>query len=123
MKFNRGIDKKYRRSVEDAFAAQETAAFVTGDGVNKPKGFLGYSIVADASQTWGDIGYVASGAAGAFADASGFSLSLSSSTEEWYDEAWPLQVQWLSGGLRLESDEFVLALRGAPVAGPVHGRR
>ena len=56
--------------VEDAFAAQETTAFVTGDGVNKPKGFLGYSIVADASHAWGDLGYVASGAAGGFAASS-----------------------------------------------------
>ncbi|HVY87152.1 MAG TPA: phage major capsid protein [Caulobacterales bacterium] len=53
--------------VEEAFAGQERAAFVSGDGSNKPKGFLGYTIVADASHAWGDIGYVASGAAGAFA--------------------------------------------------------
>ena len=64
------LDEWLASEVEDAFAAQETAAFVTGDGVNKPKGFLGYSIVADASQTWGDIGFVASGAAGAFASSS-----------------------------------------------------
>ena len=64
------LDEWLASEVEDAFAAQETAAFVTGDGVNKPKGFLGYSIVTDASQTWGDIGYVASGAAGAFASSS-----------------------------------------------------
>ncbi|WP_425987842.1 phage major capsid protein [Brevundimonas sp. TWP2-3-2] len=64
------LDEWLASEVEDAFAAQETAAFVTGDGVNKPRGFLGYSIVADASQTWGDIGYVASGAAGAFASSS-----------------------------------------------------
>ena len=55
--------------VEEAFGAQERAAFVTGDGSNKPKGFLGYSIVADGSHAWGDIGYIASGAAGAFDDA------------------------------------------------------
>ena len=60
------LDEWLAGEVEDAFAAQETSAFVTGDGVNKPKGFLGYSIVADAGQTWGQIGYVASGAAGAF---------------------------------------------------------
>ena len=53
--------------VEDAFAAQETQAFVAGDGVNKPKGFLAYPTVADAGQQWGQIGYVASGAAGGFA--------------------------------------------------------
>ena len=52
--------------VEDAFAAQETAAFAAGDGVNKPKGFLSYATVADASQAWGQVGYLATGAAGAF---------------------------------------------------------
>lgn len=61
------LDEWLASEVEDAFAAQETAAFVTGDGINKPKGFLGYSIVAEASHVWGGLGYVASGAAGAFA--------------------------------------------------------
>jgi HK97 family phage major capsid protein len=60
------LDEWLAAEVEDAFAAQETQAFVTGDGINKPKGFLSYATVADASQTWGQIGYVASGAAGAF---------------------------------------------------------
>ena len=53
--------------VEEAFAGQERAAFVSGDGVNKPKGFLAYTITANAGQVWGEVGYVASGAAGAFA--------------------------------------------------------
>ncbi len=61
------LDEWLAAEVEDAFAAQETTAFVTGDGVNKPRGFLSYPIVADASAVWGEIGYVASGAAGAFA--------------------------------------------------------
>ena len=61
------LDEWLAAEVEDAFAAQETQAFVNGDGTNKPKGFLSYTTVADASQTWGEIGYVASGAAGGFA--------------------------------------------------------
>ncbi len=61
------LDEWLASEVEDAFAAQETTAFVTGDGVNKPKGFLSYDVVADADQEWGEIGYIASGAAGAFA--------------------------------------------------------
>ncbi|CAN5255875.1 phage major capsid protein [soil metagenome] len=60
------LDEWLAGEVEDAFAAQETQAFVNGDGTNKPKGFLSYPIVADAGQAWGQIGYVASGAAGAF---------------------------------------------------------
>ena len=53
--------------VEEAFAGQERAAFVSGDGSNKPKGFLAYTMVAEASHVWGQIGYIATGAAGAFA--------------------------------------------------------
>lgn len=53
--------------VQAAFAEQESTAFVSGDGVNKPKGFLDYTTVANASWSWGNVGYVASGAAGAFA--------------------------------------------------------
>ena len=64
------LDEWLASEVEDAFAAQETSAFVTGDGVNKPKGFLSYDIVAEADHEWGKIGYVASGAAGGFAPAS-----------------------------------------------------
>jgi HK97 family phage major capsid protein len=51
--------------VNAAFAAQETTAFVTGDGTNKPKGFLSETPVANSSWAWGKLGYVASGAAGA----------------------------------------------------------
>lgn len=61
------LDEWLAAEVEDAFAAQETQAFVNGDGTNKPRGFLSYTTVADATQTWGQIGYVASGAAGGFA--------------------------------------------------------
>ncbi|WP_027485962.1 phage major capsid protein [Allorhizobium undicola] len=53
--------------VDIAFAEQEGAAFVSGDGVNKPKGFLAYDRVADSNWAWGRIGYRATGAAGAFA--------------------------------------------------------
>jgi HK97 family phage major capsid protein len=56
--------------VDTAFAEQEGAAFVNGDGTNKPKGFLASTIVADSAWSWGNLGYVASGAAGAFAAAS-----------------------------------------------------
>jgi HK97 family phage major capsid protein len=60
------IDQWLAQEVEQVFAAQEGTAFVTGDGSNKPKGFLAYTTVAQASWSWGNIGYIASGAAGAF---------------------------------------------------------
>jgi HK97 family phage major capsid protein len=52
--------------VDLAFSEQEGTAFVSGDGTNKPKGFLSYTNVAEASWSWGNIGYIATGAAGAF---------------------------------------------------------
>lgn len=61
------IEQWIAEEVQTAFAEQEGAAFVAGDGVNKPKGFLSYTTVADASWIWGNIGYVLTGAAGAFA--------------------------------------------------------
>jgi HK97 family phage major capsid protein len=61
------IDEWIAAEVELTFAEQEGTAFVSGDGTNKPTGFLSYTTVANASWVWGDIGYVATGAAGAFA--------------------------------------------------------
>lgn len=52
--------------VSTVFAEQEGAAFATGDGVNKPRGILSYTNVANASYAWGSVGYIASGASGAF---------------------------------------------------------
>jgi len=52
--------------IQTVFAEQEGAAFVTGDGVAKPRGFLSYDRVADASYSWGKIGTVATGSDGAF---------------------------------------------------------
>ena len=60
------VDQWLAEEVNDAFAAQETSAFVTGDGDAKPRGFLGYPQVADSGQAWGQIGYVATGVAGGF---------------------------------------------------------
>lgn len=48
------------------FAEMEGAAFVSGDGVNKPRGILGYDKVANASYAWGKTGFIASGKADGF---------------------------------------------------------
>jgi HK97 family phage major capsid protein len=60
------IDEWLAGEVDQVFAEQEGVAFVSGDGVNKPKGFLDYTTVANASWSWGNVGYIASGSAGAF---------------------------------------------------------
>ena len=60
------IDQWIAEEVETAFAEQEGAAFVSGSGTNRPKGFLSYTAVADASWSWGNLGYIATGVAGGF---------------------------------------------------------
>lgn len=52
--------------VNQAFAEQETSAFINGDGVNKPNGFLDATQVAESSWSWGNIGYVPTGVSGDF---------------------------------------------------------
>lgn len=54
--------------VQAEFAAQEGASFVAGNGTNKPRGFLDYTKTAEASHSWGSLGYVATGADGDFGD-------------------------------------------------------
>lgn len=60
------MDQWIAEEVEAAFAEQEGAAFVNGDGVNKPLGFLQAPRVAESSWTWGSLGTMPTGAAGAF---------------------------------------------------------
>ncbi len=59
------LDRWIAGEVETAFAEQEGAAFVAGDGANKPRGFLDYDQIAEASWAWEKIGYVATGVDGA----------------------------------------------------------
>ena len=47
--------------IADKFARAEAAAFVNGDGVDKPTGFLTHPTVDNDAWTWGNLGYVASG--------------------------------------------------------------
>ncbi|MBZ9934994.1 phage major capsid protein [Mesorhizobium sp. BR1-1-16] len=59
------IDQWLGAEVEAAFAAQEGTAFVTGDGTNKPKGFLSYTTAAESAWAWGKLGYILTGVSGA----------------------------------------------------------
>jgi len=54
------------------FIRAESAAFVSGDGVDKPRGFLLPTKVPNASWTWGSLGYVATGVAADFAAINAF---------------------------------------------------
>jgi HK97 family phage major capsid protein len=58
------IEEWVSSRVRDRFERQENTAFVNGDGIHKPQGFLQYTKIADASWAWGKIGYIATGQAG-----------------------------------------------------------
>ena len=51
--------------IADKFARAEAGAFINGDGVDKPTGFLNHPAVDNGSWSWGNLGYVASGFDGA----------------------------------------------------------
>ena len=61
------IEQWIAEEVDTVFVEQESAAFVNGDGVNKPSGFLAATKSTVAAWSWGKLAYVTSGAAGAFA--------------------------------------------------------
>jgi len=49
------------------FAEGAGAEFITGNGVGKARGITAYTNVANASYTWGKVGYIVSGKSAAFA--------------------------------------------------------
>lgn len=48
------------------FNQAESAAFVSGDGVDKPKGFLQYNSADNGTEAWGELGHIKSGVSGDF---------------------------------------------------------
>lgn len=60
------IEQWLADEVQAEFATQEGAAFVSGDGLSKPKGFLSYPVVAEGTNSWGELGYIATGTDGDF---------------------------------------------------------
>jgi HK97 family phage major capsid protein len=63
------VESWLANEIATEFARAEGAAFVNGNGTNRPQGFLTYTTTneVDSSRAWGSLQYVASGAAGAFA--------------------------------------------------------
>ncbi|WP_439508800.1 phage major capsid protein [Yoonia sp.] len=50
--------------IADKFARSEAAAFINGDGIDKPKGMLTYPQVENEIWEWGNIGFVTTGVSG-----------------------------------------------------------
>jgi HK97 family phage major capsid protein len=97
------IDEWLAEEVQDAFAAQETAAFVAGDGVNKPKGLLAYTAAPDATATWGQVGYLATGVAGAW--------PASNPTDKLIDLVYAAKTQYRQNGRFVMNRRTVSAVR------------
>lgn len=60
-----GADLEMEMGIE--FAEMEGTDFISGSGVNGPRGLTDYDNVANASYVWGKVGYVASGGASSWA--------------------------------------------------------
>ncbi len=60
-----GSDLEMEMGIE--FAEMEGTDFISGTGVNGPRGLTDYDNVANASYAWGKVGYVASGHASSWA--------------------------------------------------------
>lgn len=52
--------------IADKFLRAEGAAFINGDGRDKPKGFLTYKSKKNGEESWGEFGHVVTGADGDF---------------------------------------------------------
>ncbi|MGB1235071.1 MAG: phage major capsid protein [Planktomarina sp.] len=58
------VDTWLAGRIADKFARSEAAAFVNGDGIDKPKGFLSHPTVDNDAWDWGNLGYVPTGVDG-----------------------------------------------------------
>ena len=60
------VESWLSQKIATRFIRAEAAAFINGTGVDQPKGILLPAKVANASWTWGNLGYIATGAAADF---------------------------------------------------------
>lgn len=61
------IESWLAEEIELAFATQEGAAFVAGNGTTQPKGFLAADTALESAWAWGKLGYTVTGVSAAFA--------------------------------------------------------
>ena len=107
--------------INTAFAEQESAAFVNGDGVNKPTGFLQANQVAESAWSWGNIGYVPTGVSGAFpaADESDVLIDLVYALKSGYRQnaSWVMNRQTQSAIRKLKDANGNYIWQPAAIAG------
>lgn len=95
--------------VAEAFGTTESAAFHSGNGVAKPRGFLSYTTAAtaDATRTWGVLEHIATGASGAFATPS----TSVNSADVLVDTVGALRAQYRNGASWLMNRKTAAAVR------------
>lgn len=85
------------------FSEAEGQDFIDGTGVNKARGFQSYTIVANASYAWGNVGYIASGGASSFAS--------SNPSDALIDLQHALKRQYRAGAAWMMNDATLGAIR------------
>ncbi len=65
------IESWLAERIADKFSRSEAAAFINGDGIDKPVGFLTHPQVDNDDWSWGSLGYIATGSDGGFASSAG----------------------------------------------------
>ena len=80
------IEQWLADEVQTEFAAQESSAFINGDGINQPAGLLSNAITDDSVRTGNELGYIATGVDGGFpaSDPSDILLDLLYSVKQAY---------------------------------------
>ena len=85
------------------FGETEGNAFINGTGVKQPRGLATYTTVANASYIWGKIGFITSGASGAFA--------ASNPGDKVIDLQHALKQQYRPGAVFLMADSTLAKVR------------
>jgi HK97 family phage major capsid protein len=87
-----------------SFSEAEEAAFISGDGVKKPRGLLAYPVVDNANYAWGSVGVIRSGNASAFSTGTG-------ATDRLIDLQHALKAGYRNNGTWLMSDLVLSSVR------------
>lgn len=86
--------------VSTEFSEEEGEAFITGSGVEQPKGIASYTMVANASYAWGKVGYITSGHA-----------TLINNADRLIDLQHALKAVYRNGAVWLMADSTLNAIR------------
>ncbi len=86
-----------------AFAELTANEYVNGTGVGQARGILGYTAIANASYTWGKVGYIATGVSGDWAAAN--------KGDKIIDLQHALKAQYRSGASFLMGDATLATVR------------